>query len=598
VTEEGFETMDSRYGLLGDGDSQVSTADILEKMPKNNPLRKYLMGILGPIAQGVGSIAGQNYNMVKNPAKGTENTLRAGAAGVASIGSPLYPDDMNRYLEGEMAKDPYASTVAPFAAPLPIKGLGLLSKAPKTVAGASAAASFPLASVAAGDEDGKKSYSERLMTLQQQQNEAFQALEGIRRDISQTEEKERAKFKNMTARELQALVGAKVDGRIGPETKAKIEKYINGKVDSAKRSQEQRMQSLQARYDTLNSGVDDLKRTESPEAIRELQKRTRIGELFPDETLAMQGLLAGGGLLSDIVSRGKSRMAFNRNVRAANKGAAEALDAAEDAYSKGKMGTATREAGKAGHFTDAAHSYRDNGGSFIPWGTVAGFETGAFAPDLIDYTRSKVSGSKELEKSVLEGVAGNPENRNFPFEPLTYRAGLSIGGGVAAGKLGKHLTASAMPRAYPQEFAPGLQTLEDGIAGLHGSRADLLYKDANALAKVDAKALSQQKAAKPRKIPPPKKTQDQRQISGPAQNQNVAIDPPAPTMRQPTSDDLTRAERMRQYDIQVAGKKPKPDEYYIRQAMDDPKRFAHTRFKEDRDTERALTKHKNLYGKN
>lgn len=533
-----------------------------------NPMQAWANAMLAPAATIATDFVGKPRKMAGDPVGTVGDSTAAAAAGVAGIGAPFYSDNANAFFQGQMERDPFASEVAPWLIPMSgaSKGINAMLANPRVTGGAAGAAGLTTGASADGDT-GEVSYSQRKMELEQQQREAFEALEALRREQKTLEQTERDKLAKKPARELQALVGAKVDGVIGEKTQAKIDAYIDAEMRKLQAENAKAEQRLQARYDTLGSAMSDLDKEYSPEAIRKRQQSSRIGELAPTWTGLGQGLAVALGLGADVASRGKSRGSFNKAMRAANAGSTKAAGKAETALNAGRAGEAAHQSSKASHYFDEANALKDKSG--MPWNTVAGIETAAFAPDVIDYLRASVTGNSDLKNKVLDDFVGIEEDRNFMFEPAAKRMGLSLGGGLALGKLAKGFTGSALPLESAENVGPILKSVDDRISGLTGGRATELAKDLGRGAKAD---VAGQKALLP---PPPKQIAPPQ--GAPAQNQLPPPNPPAAP--QVTPEVVARAERLKQYDVNVLGKPPRADADYIAEALADPNAMKNMRFK-------------------
>lgn len=500
--------------LLMDMMNQPSTANVLANYREPQAYDGFVQNLLGPISYLASDMVVRPTRLLSDPAQYAEDTGTATAAGMVSMpddiarmfGGELYGQQTRADLDAAMAKDPIAAFGGAALAPMPVNYLAkAATAAPKATTAGLAGTAVATGATAEGDT-GEKSYSQKLMELQQQQNEAFQGLEGLRRDLSGTEDRIRQEIMAKPAIELQRLVGAKPDGAIGPQTRAKIDQYVTNEVAKAKREAEARLQSLQARYDTLGSQIDVLNAEESPQAVRERQMNSRIGELYPEETWLTQAGLATTGLAADIATRARGRRAYNAGVRGANAATEDAVRASMKAYDEGNLYEASRQYSTANNFDDLARSYRDP--SSMPWGTITGFETAALAPDAIDYFRASVTGNDDLKNEVIEGVVGG-EDRNFFGEPLANRMAISGGLGFALGKLGKFSTGALMPKEYPSDTATILRTMDDQSSGIVADRANLVAGDMKA--GVGAKPPAVRKPREQTSLPPPDNVQNQSQ---------------------------------------------------------------------------------------
>lgn len=457
----------------------MDTADIMrlyeEPKPRNALMDLYSKTLPQGLGWLLGNVVARDRQAYADPVGRASDVAEAATAGIVSVpddiarifGAEIYGPETRQSLDESMGKDMLAALAAPFAVSGGNALMGAVLRAPKAATAGGAGIASIAGSASAGDEDGP-SYTQRVMELETQRNE----LSG--------------QIKDLFSRVDQLDAAAEAEGATGKGPRYRAKK---AEADRARQEAQGRSGSLDAQLQAVNSSLDRLHAEYSPEAIRERQATSRIGELYPTETGMTQAALALTGLGADIVSRGRSRGQFNRAMDVANAGGSKAVGAAEKALKMGDASGAVRNASAARRYYDSAGALRDTSG--MPWATIAGFESAAFAPDLIDYGRSSVTGNDELKGKVLEGVAGDPEDRNFMFEPLAQRLGLSGAGGYALGKLAKTTTGAVLPRRdIDGTIGPRLQAIEDDVSGLNLGRAQALAGNMAKGVTADRKAIT------------------------------------------------------------------------------------------------------------
>lgn len=395
------------------------------------------------------------YQRGDGPVKFLGDTAAAGAAGLASLASPLLSEQAQKALAEQSARNPYASVILPMAAPVGAAASGMaraLRTNPRTsaaVAGGTVAATPS----AAGEETA---YDRRMRDLNQQ-----------RATVQQSVTKLQA--------ERDALAKAlETEGSTG---KGARWRDANKRLTDWDTANAARLSEDRARLSAIDTQISNFDSENSPAAVRKRQAELPTKDLYPTQTMAAQLALAGGGLAAGMAMKGRHIGKHNSEIKDLANGLRASGAEARTAMQAGDAATAASRANEAAALAKQLREIEKAGASKAGtvWPAIAGFELGAFAPTAADYYRSGGDPTSPLYKKAVQsmvGSAGLKEAAGVEVPGSDAMARIAMAGllGAGASKIGNAaVTATKGMGTMPRAEMARTGALVDEVTGQQGA---------------------------------------------------------------------------------------------------------------------------------